>query len=246
MKTNLLLFGAVLVLALVWGIAQRRTEQELQHENSALREQVAQSARVEAENQRLSNTVVQARGAQKLANERLEELVKLRGEVNRLVQANQDSNLVAQAKMADSLREQAQQLAALRSEIGSLFDQIGNLREELADFGASAAAEPAPASEVTSRAASVAPQQTPQDRTLSLRMINTHAGFAEKLKRSVAAKDDESFQDVFGRFLQSNGIDTEQIIGLVYDDRTGRVIVRGPNSLLDVIERATVSLDGAQ
>ena len=78
-------------------------------------------------------------------------------------------------------------------------------------------------------------------------MIDTQGdAFAEKLKRSVAAQENETFQEVFSRFLQVNGIDVSNVAGFGYNERTGKVIVRAPQATLDQIEKLTVALDRAQ
>ena len=66
------------------------------------------------------------------------------------------------------------------------------------------------------------------------------------LVHATAAQDSETFQEVFGRFLRNNGVDLSNVAGLVFDERTGRVIVRRPAPTLDTIEQLTVALDRAQ
>ncbi len=248
--------GLVVFVLAVVVFSQHRSEAQLRAESEALRQQLQQLARVSAENQRLSNLVAEARVAQGTANEQLQELLKLRAEVARSTQAPPPSNSVQDLKLPPNVAEPLRQITALRGDMSQLSDLINKLREELRQgvapapvASAPAAAEPAPAADNSTaslsgnRLNSASSEQQP----LSIRIIPTQSEtFAEKLKRTVNAQENESFQDVFSRFLQLNGIETDRIAGMVFDDRTGRVIVRGPAPLLDAIERITLALDRAQ
>jgi hypothetical protein len=246
---------ALLALAVIMA-AQHRSEAQWREERAALRQQVEQMTLVSAENERLSNLVAQAKEAQVTANEQSQELLKLRAEVIRRSEARQDPNSLSEAKLNSNLADQLRQIPALRSEIGQLTQDINKLRDQLRQAAAAstaaaapAAAEPVPVQESARTRLANSPRSAADDeqQTLSIRMIPTQsATFAEKLKRSVNAQEGESFQEVFGRFLQVNGIELDRIAGLVFDERTGRVIVRAPPSLLDAIERLTLSLDQGQ
>jgi RNA polymerase sigma factor (sigma-70 family) len=81
-------FGIIGVIA-VAGVAtplviQHQSQARLREENEALRQQASQVDQVSAENERLSNLVVQAKGAEPLSREQMNELLRLRGEVGRL------------------------------------------------------------------------------------------------------------------------------------------------------------------
>ncbi len=240
---------AVVAVLIIAGIAiaatlQHQSEVELREENGALRKQVVQLPKLTAENQRLSNVVAQARAAVVGADERFQELLKLRAEVTRLTQENQ-SNRLAQAKLAQNSNDQSvHELTSLRTEITGLRQDISRLREDIRAVPATASsASPAPAEQPT---ATQTPPVTTETQPLAIRTIETHGEtFAEKLKRSVSAQQEETFAEVFGRFLQVNGVDLSTIAGLGYDERTGRVFVRAPQTTLDQIEKLTLALDRA-
>jgi hypothetical protein len=249
--------GILIVLALA-GVAgltvfEHRSEAQLQAENEALRSQIERMSKVSAENQRLSNLVAQAKVAQTAANDQFQELLKLRTDFGRLSQEKQDSNRVAQVKLAQNAADQVHELGGLREEVSSLTKEITKLRDEIRQLGSAApAAVGTPVEERASDSATAAAGQNnatasaPQQ-PVSIRMIDTHGeSFADKLKRSVGAQDGDTFQEVFAKFLQSNGVDISPIVGLVYDDRTGRVIVRAPQPTLEQVERLTTALDRAQ
>lgn len=228
------------VLVLIAGCIAAISIFELRHENSALRHQAQQLVNVSVDNQRLSNSIAQLRLAQADARSQFQELVRLRAEVKRL-QGEQPSS-------ADQARveEQQRELARLQTEVLRLSqqsDQLDELREEIRQLQEAALArqaEPAAAPQTQ-------PNEPPQDQTVAIRMIRTQGeAFAEKLKQSVGAGDDESFQAVFSRFLQVNGVATNSIAAAVYDSRTGRVIVRAPQATLDQVERLTSALDRSQ
>ena len=88
MAMTKLKFGIISVIA-VAGVAaplviQHQSQARLREENRVLREQASQLAQVAAENERLSNLVVQAKSAESLSREQMSELLRLRGEVTRL------------------------------------------------------------------------------------------------------------------------------------------------------------------
>ena len=81
-------FGIISVIA-VAGVAaplaiQNQSQNRLREENEALRRQAGQLAQMAAENERLSNLVVQATGTGSLSQAQISELLRLRGEVGRL------------------------------------------------------------------------------------------------------------------------------------------------------------------
>jgi RNA polymerase sigma factor (sigma-70 family) len=63
---------------------QYQSQARLREENQGLRQQAGQLDQVAVENERLSNLVVQAKGAEPLSREQMSELLRLRGEVGRL------------------------------------------------------------------------------------------------------------------------------------------------------------------
>lgn len=211
----------------------------LRRENNVLRRQAQQLVNVSVDNQRLSNSVAQLRLAQADARGHFQELVRLRAEVKRL--QNDQSNAVTQAR-AD---EQKAELARLQAEVLRLSqqsDQLEELREEIRQLQ-----EAALARQTEPAVAEAQPSEPAPDQPVALRLIRTEGdAFADKLKRTVGAGDDESFQAVFGRFLQVNGVQTNTIAAAAYDPRTGRVIVRAPQATLDQIERVTSALDRSQ
>jgi hypothetical protein len=151
--------------------------------------------------------------------------------------------------MLESLSDQAKELSSVRTEVGALAEAVGLLHDDIQDLEASAAT-PATDQRSAAAATTAAPAPTPaapQDTTVAIRMIPTHADtFADKLKHATAAQDGETFPDVFGRYLQLNGVNTSSLTGLYFDERTGRVIVRGGRGVLDQIEQLTTALDQAQ
>ena len=218
-------------------IIQHQSQTRLRQENNALRQKADQVVRLSAENQSLSNSVTQLRVAQVSANNQFQELIKVRAELNRLKQENQQSNLVAQAT-PDQLGE----LAKLRDEVNRLKKEnveIEKLNAEIRQLRSVASSPP------TEEKPPSQPAEG-EEQALALRVIRTQgAPFAEKLKQSVSAQDEETFQDVFGRFLQVNGVPTNTIVAAVYDERTGRIVVHAPQSTLDQVEKLTSALDQA-
>ena len=88
MTMTKLKFGIISVVA-VAGVAiplaiQNQSQARLREENQALRQQAGQLAQVAAENERLSNLVVQAKSAESLPREQMSELLRLRDEATRL------------------------------------------------------------------------------------------------------------------------------------------------------------------
>jgi len=71
-------------------LVQNQSAAKVREENQSLRQQVDQVAQLEADNQRLSNVVVQANAAQVLPPDQLRELLKLRGEVGALRQQGEE------------------------------------------------------------------------------------------------------------------------------------------------------------
>jgi hypothetical protein len=224
------------VLVLIAGCIAAISIIQLRHENNELRHQAQQLVGVSVDNQRLSNSIAQLRLAQADARGQFQELIRVRAEVKRLQSAQ--SNSVAQVRSEEQQRE----LARLQAEVLRLSqqsDQLDELREEIRQMQ-----EAALARQPEQAVADAQPNESQQDQAMAMRMIRTQGEtFADKLKRSVGAGDDEPFQAVFGRFLQVNGIQTNSIAASAYDSRTGRVIVRAPQSTLDQIERLTSALD---
>jgi hypothetical protein len=63
---------------------QHQSEARLREENQALRQRIGQVDQIAAENERLSNLVVQAKGSASLSREQMSELLRLRGEAGGL------------------------------------------------------------------------------------------------------------------------------------------------------------------
>ena len=101
MKAKGVILGVLCATALVgmtiWLAAEHQARLRLGEENTALRQQLDRMASLVAENERLSNFLAQAKSPRTLPDDRLKELLRLRGEVG-------------------VLREQAQELETLREE----------------------------------------------------------------------------------------------------------------------------------
>ena len=97
----------------VWLAVEYQGRIRLGEENKVLRQQLDQMASLVAENERLSNLVAQAKGAQSLADDRLKELLRLRGEAGVLrqqgkeLEALREENRQARAALASSLKTQS-------------------------------------------------------------------------------------------------------------------------------------------
>jgi hypothetical protein len=210
----------------------------LRAENEALQQQALRVPLLAADNERLSNSLVQARIALEQTKDQVQEILRLRAELNRVRQQTDQSSSIAQMSASDQGRE----LTRLRAEVKRLKEenqQIDTMREEIRQLQAAASNPPA-------EERSTGQPDEVEDVPMSLRIIRTQGdAFAEKLKRSVAARDDESFQEVFSRFLQVNGVQTNGVGAAVFDERTGRVIVRGTPAALEQIEKLTSGLDRA-
>ena len=84
-KLQACIIGVLVVAGLaVLLIVQNQSIARLREESRALREQAGQLAQVEAENERLSNLLAQAKIAEPLPREQMSELLRLRGEVTQL------------------------------------------------------------------------------------------------------------------------------------------------------------------
>jgi DNA repair exonuclease SbcCD ATPase subunit len=238
-KTKVGMIGAVALVSIA-GLATIQHQLRLREENESLRQELAQVSRLSADSKRLSNLVAQAKVAQASANDQFQELLRLRREVSRLSQEREESNRVNQAKMVQSVSDQLRELSALRSQVSGLSEEISGLREAIQELYASSSTS-------SSEERSTESTRSGEDRAMSVRIINTRGEtFAEKLKRSAAAQEGETFQEVFGRFLQGRGIDLNNVAGLAFEERTGRVMVRATQATLDLIEKLTVALDGTQ
>jgi len=83
------LIGVLLIIVVAAALVlQRQAQVQLQSENQSLRQQLEQVAQLAIENERLSNLVAQAKNANTLPTEQMQELLRLRGEVGRLRQDN--------------------------------------------------------------------------------------------------------------------------------------------------------------
>jgi hypothetical protein len=94
MKTRTAILGVMGAMAgvgvTIWLAVEHEAGVRLGEENRALREQLGQLGGLVAENERLSNLVAQASYSQSLPEERLRELLRLRGEVGVLRQQGQE------------------------------------------------------------------------------------------------------------------------------------------------------------
>jgi len=238
MSNRLGVLGVIVILVVIGlGIMERQSQSRMREQVESLHQELSHLSRVSADNQRLSNIVVQAKAAQANANEQFQELLRLRAELSRVRQEDQESNRVAQVKLLQGISDQLRELTSLRDEVKALGEEVSSLREAIQDSYADDST-PAAVERPTGQT------RASEEPVLPIRMINTRGPlFADKLKRVAAAQDNESFQEVFGRCLQSNGVDLSNVVGLVYDDRSGRVIARAPQATLDQIEKLIVALD---
>ena len=224
---------------LIPAVLQRQSQKALLAENEALRQQAEQALRLSMENRRLSNSLAESKRLGVEVKGQLQELIKLRAEMKRLQLLNSGSNVIGRL----STNESSGDMVGLRAEIGQLRQHnqelevlLAQLRQLQADV---ASAEPAETPATNS------PPQL-EEQPLTVRLIRTQGdAFAEKLKRSVSAKEDETFEEVFARFLQINGVPTSSVAAAAYDPRTGRVILRATPAALDQIESLTTALDRA-
>src|SRR6267378_7854009 len=92
--TSRIVSAVILVAAATLLVIQQQSIRRLRRDNQALEQQANQLTQLSAENERLSNLVTQATGAQLHAKEQESELLKLRGEVGRLRQADKDLDKV--------------------------------------------------------------------------------------------------------------------------------------------------------
>jgi RNA polymerase sigma factor (sigma-70 family) len=100
-KAKLAILGAVLVIAAATPtLVQHQTQVQLRNENASLRQQVAQLTPLQAENDRLSSLLGQTGNDQQLPEDQARELLRLRGEVGRLRQENQEV-----ARLREQLRQ---------------------------------------------------------------------------------------------------------------------------------------------
>ena len=94
MKTRSVMLSVICATAavgvMIWLAVEHQAGLRLRQENTALRQQLDLLAGVLAENERLSNLVAQAGSSQSLPDERLTELLRLRGEVGVLRQQSKE------------------------------------------------------------------------------------------------------------------------------------------------------------
>jgi chromosome segregation ATPase len=235
---------AVIAVA-VLGVVLHQGQNQLREENQALHSELTQMGRLAADNQHLSTLLAQAKTVQSSANEQFQELVKLRSEVVRLTKENNELTSTNESKTTQAVLDQLRELTGIHTDIGHLAEDIESLRDELLQVqAAGVTTSPTPTATDQSQTTATPNASASPQAPVAIRMIETHADtFADKLKRSVSAQDSETFPEVFGRFLQVNGVDTSSVVGAYYDERTGRLIVRAPQNTLDAIEKVTLGLD---
>jgi hypothetical protein len=96
----------------IWLADEHQARLRLGQENVALRQQLGRLAGLVAENERLSNILAQAKSPQSLPDERLKELLRLRGEAGVLrqqgkeIEALRQENRLARAKLESTLKTQ--------------------------------------------------------------------------------------------------------------------------------------------
>jgi RNA polymerase sigma factor (sigma-70 family) len=96
-KTKFVLIGGLLAGTVAAPLAiQHHAQVQVQAENAALRQQVDALNQVAAENERLSNLVAQVGTVQPAAPDEKTELLRLRGEVGRLLQESKDTEALRQ------------------------------------------------------------------------------------------------------------------------------------------------------
>jgi len=94
----------------IWLAEEHQARLRLGQENQALRQQLSRLAGLVAENERLSNILAQAKSPPSLPDERLKELLRLRGEAGVLrqqgkeIEALRQENRLARAKLESTLR----------------------------------------------------------------------------------------------------------------------------------------------
>jgi len=113
MKAKSVILSVLWAMALagvtIWLAVEHQSRLRLGEANTALRQQLDPMAGLIAEHERLSNLLTQANGSQSLPDERLKELLRLRGEVGVLRQ---------QGKEVETLRQENHQArAALESSL---------------------------------------------------------------------------------------------------------------------------------
>jgi RNA polymerase sigma factor (sigma-70 family) len=101
--------GAVVVGGVVTPFVIQHRLVKQQEENQALRQQVDQMAKLEVENDRLSNLVARAHGASSPGDDQLRELLRLRGEVGMLR---------SQTNQLEGLRNENRRLRASQAKTG--------------------------------------------------------------------------------------------------------------------------------
>jgi hypothetical protein len=108
-KAKTALFAIVVIVAIAAAglVMQNQSQVKLRQENADLRQQVDQLAALQADNERLSNQIVQI-SASKPSQDQMRELVKLRGEVSML--RTQKNQLQSQNNELQNLREENRQL----------------------------------------------------------------------------------------------------------------------------------------
>jgi RNA polymerase sigma factor (sigma-70 family) len=106
------IIGGIAVACLATPLFQHRVQVELRTENQSLQLQVAQLAVLAAENERLSNQLVQVNRSPALAGNELSELLRLRSEVGRLRQAERELSQLHQQDSALAIKRGLEASAA--------------------------------------------------------------------------------------------------------------------------------------
>jgi RNA polymerase sigma factor (sigma-70 family) len=123
-KLKLAILAAVAAGMAAWLAIELRSVSGLREENQSLQQQLGRIAQLAAENQRLSNMVVQAESAQSHSQDQLRELLRLRGEVGLLRQ---------QSKEMAKVQHETPPEAAENSRINDLATSINTVKTAVVD-----------------------------------------------------------------------------------------------------------------
>lgn len=129
------ILGAIIIASIVTPLViQNRAQARLRDQDVALRQQVDQFARLQAEHERLSNLLRRAESSQTFPNEQFNEVLRLRGEVGRLQAAAQE--LTGSKTNAPLSREEV--LASMKQ---VYVDRVNRLKQRFAANPAEAVPE---------------------------------------------------------------------------------------------------------
>ena len=141
-----------------------------------------------------------------------------------------------------ALRNENERLNRNSAELTRLRSEVGRLRQTERELVALAqenqGVRPPAETPVTSNSISI---DTPQ---LSMRIYSTDPNrFLENLNHQVQAKENETVADKLRRFFQQNGVTIERPAAVVFDERTGQVLVHDTTTSLDAVGNLMTSLN---